>query len=146
MSNIDIVQAVLRANEAGDTATLATLYTDDFLFSGPVPQPMDKTTFLHFIRTLHTAIPDFTFHPRDWREEGDRVYATADITGTHTGTLAVIPDVPPVPATGKAIRLPNEQFVFTVRNGQAARWEVTIPPGGGVPGIYAQVGAPLPQS
>jgi len=119
------------------------MLTDDFAFTGPVPQPLGKAAFLALCQAMHTALPDGSFNARDYREAGDQVTAATEITGTHTGPLAIIPGVPTVPATGKAVRLPPEQMDATLRNGKIARLDVTVPVAGGVPGLYAQVGAPL---
>jgi predicted ester cyclase len=144
VSNIDTVQTGMRAFCAGDTATLGSLLADDFTFSGPVPQPLDKAAFLGLCVANHTAFPDFDFHARDIREEGDKVYLTSEITGTHKGVLAMIPGVPAVPPTGKPIHMPAEDHVYTLRSGLLASLVVHSPPDGGVPAAYAQVGAPLP--
>ncbi len=143
MSNTDVVKAGLAAWSGSDWAALSSLVTDDFVFSGATPQPVDKTAFLGLGHALLAAFPDWSFNASDFREEGDNVYLTVRITGTHSGTLAAIPGAPPVPATGKHVELPAEQHVYTVRGGQASRLAITIPPNGGVAGLYAQVGAPL---
>lgn len=143
MSNIDLLQQGLDAFSRGDTATLSALLTDDYTFSGPTPQPLDKAAFLGLNRALISAIPDWTFTASDFREEGDKVYVNLVITGTHTGALAAIPGVPPVPATGKRVSVGPDQAIFTVRGGQISQQVVNVSPNSGVAGIYAQVGAPL---
>jgi predicted ester cyclase len=143
MSNTDIVKAGIAAFSSGDSATLSTLLTDDFTLAGPVPQPIGKSAFLGLARALVTAFPDWSFNASGFREEGDKVYLLNHITGTHTGTLAAIPGVPPVPATGKHVAVAEEQAEYTVRGGQVSHIEITPRPGGGVPALYAQVGAPL---
>lgn len=144
MNNVELVQSMLAAFEAGDTAMLSAAMTDDFVFSGPVPQPIDKAGFLGLNQALHTAIPDWKFNASSFQENGDTVDFTDQITGTHTGVLAAIPMAPPVPPTGKHIALPVEHLHITVRGGKISRLHVDATPGGGVPGLYAQVGAPLP--
>ena len=142
MSNIDLVKAQQAAWRARDWDTVAAMLTEDFVFSGPVPQPVNKEAFIGLGKALLAAIPDWDFHTRDFREEGDKVYATDAITGTHTGTLAVIPGVPPVAATGKSIKATEGHETFTFRGNLVSQFEVQAP-GGGVAEIYAQVGAPL---
>lgn len=143
MSNIDIAQQGLAAWSRGDIATLGSLLTDDFTLSGPTPQPVDKNAFLGLCSALIAAVPDWSFNPTDWREDGDMVYATYHVTGTHTGTLAAIPGVPPVPATGKSIALAADQATYTFRGGQVSQLTIVTGPGSGVAGLYALVGAPL---
>jgi predicted ester cyclase len=142
MSNIDAVKAQQAAWRAGDWDAVAAMLTDDFVFSGPVPQPLNKAAFIGLGKAILAAIPDWDFHMHDFREEGDTVYATDAITGTHTGTLAVIPGVPPIAATGKSIKLTESQQIYTFRGNLVSHFEVQAP-GGGVAEVYAQVGAPL---
>ena len=143
MSNTDIVNQGFAAWCSGNWAALSALIADDFTLSGPVPQPVDKNAFLGLARAMLTAFPDWSFNASDFREEGDKVYLVNHITGTHTGSLAAIPGVPPVPATGKHVALPPEQAVYTMRGGQVSQLNITVAPGGGVPGLYTAVGAPL---
>lgn len=143
MSNTDLVKRVIAAFSSGDWATLRTLLTDDFTLTGATPQPHDKNTFISLGQALISAFPNWEFNASDFREEDDRVYLVYHVTGTHSGTLAVAPGVPPVPATGKRVSLPGEPAIYTVRGGQVSQISITFPPGSGVPGLYEQVGAPL---
>lgn len=145
MSNLDIVKTGMQAFAAGDVTALSSLIAEDFVFSGPVPQPIGKTDFLNLCRANHSAFPDFNFNARDFREEGDNVYVTTAITGTHTGPLALIPNIPAVPPTGKRIQLPDERHTYMLKDGLLVRLDVQSRPDGGIPAAYAQVGAPLPQ-
>jgi predicted ester cyclase len=139
-SATETVRTFLSAFERNDTATLANLLSDDMTLSGPVPQPTPKERFIALDRALITSMPNWQFHARDWRQEGDKVVCTVEITGTHTGMLAALPGVPPVHATGKQIHLPEEHLTFTLRGDKISNITVDQVPGGGVPGIYAQVG------
>jgi ketosteroid isomerase-like protein len=139
MSNSDIVHAALDAWSRADWATYSAMLTDDFQFGDP-SRPMDTNAFLGLGRALLTAFPDWTFHSSGMREEGDKAYNTSRITGTHTGTLAVIPGVAPVAATGKRIETSPSQEEFTLRDGKICRLVIT---GDAIADMYAQVGAPL---
>src|SRR5664279_5596059 len=108
MSGIDTVQAALTAYGAGDAQALAALLTDDMTLSGPVPQPLDKQGFVGLAVASHAAFPDWNFNGHDWQETGDTVSGVIAISGTHTGTLAIIPGVPPVAPTGKHVHVPDE--------------------------------------
>lgn len=143
MSNIDLVKQGLATWSSGDSAAMGSLLTDDYTFSGPTPQPLDKNAFIGLHHALITAIPDWTFTPTDWREEGDKVYVNLAVSGTHTGTLAAIPGVPPVPATGKKVSVGPDPAIFTVRGGQICQQVINVGPNSGVAAIYAQVGSPL---
>jgi SnoaL-like domain len=144
MSNIDFVKRGLQAFCAGDAATLDQMTTDDFVFSGPTPQPLGKAEFLGLCQANHTAFSDFDFNSSDFHEDDDVVTVNTAITATHSGPLALIPGVPAVPATGKRIQIPEERHTYSIRGGKLARLAVASPPGGGIPAAYAQVGSPLP--
>jgi len=143
MSNIDVAKAALAAYSAGDGAGIRAVTTEDFTLSGPVPQPLNREQFVALAIGSTTAFPDWNFNARDYREVGTQVLITIQITGTHTGTLAIIPEVPPVPPTGSKITQPVEQLTLTMRDGKIAQLVVTAGPDGGVPGLYARVGHPL---
>lgn len=140
-----LVRDTLSAMEAGDTAKAGSSMTDDFVFSGPVPQPIGKAEFLGLQAGLVRAIPDWKFNASNFKVQGNTVSGTVQITGTHTATLEThIPGIPPVPATGKRIALPQEPFTFTLRNDKIASFEAARVPGGGVPGLLAQIGVSMP--
>jgi hypothetical protein len=52
--------------------------------------------------------------------------------------------MPPLAATSKQVALLPEKQIFTFRDGQFAKTIVEPTPGGGIPGILAQVGAEMP--
>ncbi len=146
MSHIDVIKTAMATWSRADWDTFSALLTDDFHMiaaDDPTASPVDKTTFLGWGQAVLIAFPNWAFNPQLFREEGDTVSVTVEITGTHTGTLAAIPDVPPVPATGKRIRLPAEDHVYTIRGGQVSRLAITFARGGGFEAMYAQIGAPL---
>ena len=140
-----LVRDTLAAMEAGDVAKAGGNMTDDFVFSGPVPQPIGKAEFLGLQGGLVKAIPDWKFNASNFKVQGNTVSGTVQITGTHTATLDThIPGMPPVPATGKRIALPQEPFTITLRGDKVASFEAAQVAGGGVPGLLAQIGVALP--
>ena len=70
--------------------------------------------------------------------------AKAHITATHTGVLS-LPGMPPIPATGKKVALPEEVQTYTVKNGKLVALSTDGRPDAGIPGMLAQLGFPLPQ-
>jgi predicted ester cyclase len=142
MSNTDIVKAGLKAWEAADAQTLASLVADDFVLSGPVPQPLGKQEFLDLMHVMHTALPDFAFNISSFEEDGDTVIAKTHITGTHTGVLA-LPGMPPIPPTGKKVSLPEEVQTYKLQDGKLCKLSTNASPGAGIPGLLAQLGVPV---
>jgi predicted ester cyclase len=145
MSGIDIVKAGLAAAEAGDFNKLSGMLADDMVFAGPVPEPVGKREFIGVQSAMQAGIPDWKFNASDYKENGDKVTANLQITGTQTKELKLpMPGMAPIPATGKHVSLPKEPATFTVKNGKISRLEVTSVPGGGVMGVLGQLGVSVP--
>jgi predicted ester cyclase len=145
MSGIDTVKAALAAAEAGDFAKVSAMITEDMQFAGPVPSPVGKKEFIGIQSAMIAGIPDWKFNAADFKEDGDKVKATLQITGTQTKELRPpIPGVQPIPASGKHVSLPKEPATFTIRDGKISRLETAGTPGAGVMGVLAQLGVPVP--
>ena len=140
-----VIRETLSAIEAGDMAKAGSNMTDDFKFSGPVPQPIDKAEFLAMQGGLVAAMPNWKFNAKNYKVQGDKVTTAVHITATHSATLeSLMPGMPAVPASGKKVSLPEEPVTFTMRGDKLASMDVTQVPGGGVPGIMGQIGVQLP--
>jgi predicted ester cyclase len=146
MNAIDVVKAGLAASEAGQTGKFADSLTDDMVFAGPVPQPVGKREFVGLMSALVAAMPDWKFNGKDFKQNGDKVTAVFQITGTQTGELNLpMPGFQKLPATGKHVALPKEGITITIKNGKIAQLESEVVPGGGVNGVLSQLGVPMPQ-
>ncbi len=143
MSNTDIVKAGLKAWESNDEQTITALVADDFKLSGPVPQPVGKQEFIGLMHVFYAAMPDFAFNISSYEENGDTVIAKSHITGTHTGVLA-LPGLPPIPPTGKKVRLPEEVQTYTLKDGKLHVLTTDARPDAGIPGLLAQIGVEIP--
>ena len=145
MNAIDIVKAGLAATEAGDFNKLGSMLTDDMVFAGPVPEPVGKREFIGLQSMLVAAMPDWKFNATEFKEDGNTVTVMLRITGTQTHELNLpMPGFPKIPATGKHVSLPGELTTFTVKDGKISRLDVASTSSGGVPGILAQLGVPVP--
>src|SRR6266487_1963941 len=107
MSATEIVQDFSAALEAKDLDKAASYLSDDFMLRGPTPQPVGKNEFIAIQGAFFQAFPDWSFNQSALQEQGDKVISTVQITGTHTAPL-VMPGMPPIPATGKKVSLPQE--------------------------------------
>jgi hypothetical protein len=145
MSATDLVKTGLAAIEAGDFKKVDGLIADDFVLAGPVPEPVGKREFMGLQMALNAALPDWKFNPSDFKEDGDVVTVSFQITGTQTAELSLpIPGIPKLPPSGKKVSLPRETSTFTLKNGKLTRLDVASTPGGGVNGLLAQLGVKLP--
>ena len=139
MSAIDIVTKLDKEISGGDLKKAAEYLAEDFKFVGVGPQPFGKAEALGVWTTIRAALPDFNHNLHDLREAANIVYGVVEVTGTHTGTLA-IPNGPTLPATGRSWQNPRERIAITVRNGKATEWAVEQVPGGGLSGLLGQLG------
>lgn len=145
MNTISIVKEALAATEAGDLKKLDGLVADDFVFAGPVPQPLGKREFMGLMAALIKGLPDWKFNGSDWKESGDQVTTVFQITGTQTGELSLpMPGAPAFPPSGKKVALPKEPTSFTVKNGKLSRLDASVSPMGGLAGVMSQLGLELP--
>jgi predicted ester cyclase len=144
MDNTEIVKTGMKAWESNDVQTLSDLVADDFVLTGPVPQPVGKQEFIGLMRIIHAAMPDFAFNVSSFEGHGDTVIAKSRITATHTGVLA-LPGMPPIPATGKKVALPEEVQTYTLKNGKLQSLITDARPDAGIPGMLAQLGVTIPQ-
>lgn len=139
MTPTELIKSLDKEISGGDLAKAGQYMSDDFKFTGVGPQPFGKDETLGVWATLRAAMPDFNHNLKVVRESGGMVYATVDVTGTHTGDLS-IPHGPTVPATGRKVHNPLERIAITVRDGKVTEWEVEHVPGGGLGGILGQLG------
>lgn len=145
MASADEVRALLDAFATGNATQLGSSLADDFTFSGPVPVPLNKQQFIGLSQAIAAGVPNWSFNISDIQIQGDSAVVTVAVSGDQTGTLEnVIPGVPPIPPTGKHFQLPTEHITTTFRGQQVASVRVDPVPGGGIPGMYAQIGHPLP--
>jgi len=145
MSNIDVMKSGLAAFEARDMKKVDSLFSEDMVFAGPVPQPIGKHEFVGLQSALIAAMPDWKFNASDFKEEGDKVMAKFHISGTQTAPLSLPAlGIQSFAATGKHVQLPYEQLTATIKNGKVTRLEAEHVEGGGVPGVLAQLGAKMP--
>lgn len=110
-SNKAIVRAVMeRAFNQGDLSVI-----DDYMALGAVDhQEAPGTDFSshlkHVVRALRAAFPDLHFEIHAMLAEGDIVAFHSTMTGTHNGTLSVMPGQA-IPPTGRAVAVQHMHFV-----------------------------------
>ncbi len=145
--SVNPVKRVVACLEAKDVVQAATHIHDDFQFSGFGSDPLNKDQFVSLMKALFAAIPDWSYHPRELREEPETVRFKTQVTGTHSGMLVGLdPGMPPIAATGKAITLPQDQVECTLRDGKVATMKVESLPEGGINGILEQIGHSRPSA
>jgi hypothetical protein len=144
MEPVEIFKLCLAAIEKKDFKLVESMMTDDFMFSGPVPQPIRGHEFIELQRALVYAIPDWKFNLTNLTDLGGKVTGVVKISGTHTGYLRLeMMGIPQVPPSGRLIRLPQEPLTITLIGDMISKVESIPVPGGGVEGILSQIGVKI---
>jgi len=144
MNDIDSLKAGLKSIEAGDFTHYRAHYSDNMIFTGPVPKPLSRVEYIDLMRALHKAFPDWKFNATNFKQVRDRVSCNTRVSGTHTGVL----DLPTlgisaVQPTNKHFTSPEELLTVTIENGKITRVETNNVPGGGLMGILSQIGVQI---
>jgi predicted ester cyclase len=146
MSQADHVRRLSQAFESQHWEVVEEHLTEDFTLTGPAPVPLNKAQFLGVMKNTMAGLPDFSFNTGEVKEHSEsHVEARVQISGTHTGTLQnVIPGIPPLPATGKRVQLPQETLHYTLEGSKISSIRVESVEGGGFGGLFSQLGVEQP--
>ena len=87
MNKRETVQALMDAVQKGDFESAKAMLADDFQFSGPVPEPINKEAWLGMSTSLKTVFPDLDYHFMVIGTDGDVVSSTTQLSGTHSGSF-----------------------------------------------------------
>jgi predicted ester cyclase len=141
----ETVQALMDSIQKGDFETAKSMLADDFQFSGPVPEPINKEAWLEMSSILKTAFPDLNYHFKVIGAEGDVVRAIVQLSGTHTGPFDLTNmHMGVIPATDKAFSGKHEKTKVTVKDNKITAWASEPTEGAGLKAILDQLGVTLP--
>ncbi len=146
MKPSEVVMAALSAIESEDFIRVDQLFSDKLKVEGVGPVPLGKKEYLGVHRALSSGMPDFKFNHKIVKEDGPRVSMKVALTGTHTKEMkSPIPGLANIPATGKAVKMPEERVHITVENDKIVGIELEQVPNGGLPGLLKQIGVEIPR-
>jgi len=146
MNELELVKKLFGFIEAKDRTSALELLSDDFTFSGPVPEPISGPEWIGMHGKLSAAFPDWAFNMADFRADGGIMRCTAQISGTHKGEWDLSDmGLPNVPATGKEILLPRDESELRVEDGKVKYFKTKPNPESGVSGILKQLGMAMPE-
>lgn len=141
MDTQEATYAFIEAFQAGDFDTAASYLADDFVFSGPTPEPISGAAWLGLSAALRAAFPDLNYNFRVVSVDGDVATTTTQLYGTHTGNLDLSGiGMGIIPATGKSVSLPVEGGEAIVEDGKLISLHIHSTPEGGIMGILSQLG------
>jgi predicted ester cyclase len=145
MNKRETVQALMDSIQKGDFETAKSMLADDFIFSGSVPEPINKEAWLEMSSILKTAFPDLNYHFKVIGAEGDVVKAISQLSGTHTGSFDLTNmHMGIIPATDKTFSARHEKTKLTVKDDKITAWAVEPTEGAGLKAILDQLDVPLP--
>ena len=145
MNKREIVQALLDSVQKGDFANAKSMLAEDFQFSGPVPEPINRDAWLGMSSSLKTAFPDLDYHFKVIGTDGDFVRTTSQLSGTHTGSFDLTNmNMGVIPATDKTFSAKPEKTKITVNDDKITSWAVEPPDGAGLIAILDQLGVKVP--
>jgi hypothetical protein len=146
MNPSEVAEKFQRSAEQGDWDTMNQVLAEDFLFYGPMPEPLGKRECISMCKALWGGFPDISYNLHIAKEEDNKAHGTVRITGTHTGLL-----IPPVPGefisihpTGKKISLAEEKAEYIVRGNQLTALKIAFSAESSWPGIFRQIGVENP--
>jgi hypothetical protein len=136
---IDLAKEFFKAIENNEYDKLANNLADNFVFEGPVPEPLNKEQYLAFVKNLMGAFSELKYQPVNFKEEGNQVTCDVELTGKHTSELRM-PNMDPIPATNKVFVLPKEPVTSTLNDeGKVTKIHASVSESGGVMGIVKQL-------
>jgi predicted ester cyclase len=145
MNKREIVETLLDSVQKGDFEKAKSLLTDDFQFSGPVPEPINRDAWLGMSSSLKTAFPDLDYHFKVIGTDGDFVRTTSQLSGTHTGSFDLTNmNMGVIPATDKPFSAKLEKTKITVKENKITSWAVEPTDGAGLKAILDQLGVEAP--
>ena len=145
MNKREIVQSLMDSIQKGDFKNAKTLLADDFQFSGPIPQPINREAWLGMSASLKTAFPDLDYHFKVIGADDDIVKTTSQLSGTHRGSFDLTNmKMGVIPATNKTFAAKLENTKITVKENKVTSWAVEPTQGAGLKAILEQLGVKSP--
>ncbi len=145
MNKKEIVQSLMDSIQKGDFKNARTLLADDFQFSGPIPEPINREAWLGMSASLKTAFPDLNYHFNVVGADDDIVRTTSQLSGTHNGSFDLTNmKMGVIPATNKAFSAKLENTKITVKENKVTSWAVEPTEGAGLKAILGQLGVKVP--
>ncbi len=141
MNKREIVQALMDSVQKGDFENAKSMLADDFRFSGPVSEPINKEAWIEMNIGLKAAFPDLNYHYKVIGTEGDVVRTTTQLSGTHNGSFDLTDmNMGVIPATHKTFSAKLEKTRVSVKENKIAAWFVEPTEGAGLKAILGQLG------
>jgi hypothetical protein len=141
------VQSLMDAIQMGNFERAKTYLSNDFKFSGPVPEPISGAEWIGLSTNLKAAFPDLNYQFKIESIDGDTANITAQLQGTHKGALDLTSmHMGVIPATGKSFKAAREHGKVRVRDGKITSLANEPTEGAGLMAILGQLGIEVPHA
>jgi predicted ester cyclase len=141
MNKREIVQSLMDSVQKGDFESARTMLADNFVFSGPIPEPINAEAWLGMSLNMRTAFPDLDYRFKVIGTDGDVVRSTTQLSGTHSGAFDLTNmKMGVIPATNKAFSAKLARTRITVKGDKVTSWAVERTEGSGLKAILDQLG------
>ena len=145
MNPKDTVQAMMDAIQMGDFESAKSYLSNDFKFSGAVPEPISRQEWIEMSTNLKAAFPDLDYQFTTDGSSGDTVNVSAQLRGTHKGNLDLTAmHMGVIPSTGKSFKAALEHGKVTVRDGKVTSLANEPTEGAGLMAVLGQLGVTIP--
>ena len=145
MDTKSTVQSLMDAVQMGDFEKAKSYLSNNFKFSGPVPEPISGEEWMGMSASLKAAFPDLNYHFNIESVDGDTAHISGELSGTHKSDLDLTAmHMGVIPATGKSFKAAHEHGKTIVRDGKVTAWTMEPTKGAGLMAILDQLGVKVP--
>ena len=145
MDSKAIVQTVMDSIQKGDYSKARSYLSNDFQFSGPVPDPMNGDAWIGMLTTLKNASPNIQYHFQVESMNGDTATIGSKLEGTQSAPLDLTGvKMGVIPATNKSWSAAQEHGKVTVKGDKITSWAIQPTEGAGLMAILGQLGIKPP--
>ena len=145
MNTKETVQALMDSIQMGNFEKAKSYLSNDFRFSGPIPEPVGGQEWIGMSANLKAAFPDLNYQFKIVSVDGDTANITAQLRGTHKGDLDLTAmHMGVIPATGKSFNAALEHGKVRVRDGKIISLANEPTEGAGLMAILDQLGVKVP--
>ena len=147
MNAKETVQAMMDSIQMGNFEKAKSYLSNDFRFSGAVPEPIGREEWIGMSANLKAAFPDLDYQFKAEGSSGDTIFISAQLRGTHKGDLDLSAmDMGVIPATGKSFKAAREHGKAMVRDGKVISLALDPTEGAGLMAILDQLGVKVPHA
>jgi hypothetical protein len=137
-----VMDSYIKGLKTHDVGLIAAAVSDNLAFITPA-RSLNKEHFLEMLRALYAGFPDWRYDHDSPELRGDVIAIKWRQGGAHTGTFAW-PGLEPIPATGRAVVVPEQFFFYRVEGNLLVEIRPEPVPGGAPRGILEQIGLRAP--